>query len=230
MPLSVNKKLESIRSIFFWGNDGNFKKIPWISWNLALASKEKRGLGIGSLYSLNHALIQKWRWRFLHNPHALWLRLIVAIHGPNEGSSSFFSHIKSKGTFSLKQQFPRLFRLALNKDASVLHCWNNGWHLVWSRNVSNRTNANLLTNLLSLLQNTILNDSDDVWVWYSGNSTFTVKDARGKIDNGFLPDDGLETRWNRFLPKRSTCLFGGLSLNAFIPVRGVNCDGVTCIL
>ncbi|GJV14196.1 RNA-directed DNA polymerase, eukaryota, reverse transcriptase zinc-binding domain protein [Tanacetum coccineum] len=239
MPLSVNKKLESIRSNFFWGSDGNFKKIPWISWNLALASKEKGGLGIGSLYSLNHALIQKWRWRFLHNPHALWSRLIVAIHGPNEGSSSFFSHIKSKGvwnrivgsinimhekgfiphssmqrrvnngistkfwydtwagTFSLKQQFPRLFRLALNKDASVRDCWNNGWHLVWSRNVSNGSNANLLTNLLNLLQNTILNDSDDLWVWYSGNSTFIVKDARGKIDDGFLPDDGLETRWNR---------------------------------
>ncbi|GKF36217.1 hypothetical protein Tco_0112975, partial [Tanacetum coccineum] len=111
-----------------------------------------------------------------------------------------------------------LFRLALNKDASVRDCWNNGWHLVWSRNVSNGTNANLLTNLLSLLQNTILNDSDDVWVWYSGNSTFTVKDARGKIDDGFLPDDGLETRWNRFLQKRSTFLFGGLSVIAFLPV------------
>nr|GEV37262.1 RNA-directed DNA polymerase, eukaryota, reverse transcriptase zinc-binding domain protein [Tanacetum cinerariifolium] len=46
-------------------------------------------------------------------------------------------------------------------------------------------------------QNMALNDSEDVWVWSSGNSAFTVKDARGKIDDGFLPDDGFETRWNR---------------------------------
>ncbi|GKA55341.1 proteasome subunit beta type-5 [Tanacetum coccineum] len=46
----------------------------------ALASKEKGGLGIDSLFSLNYALIQKWRWRFINNPHALWSRLIVAIY------------------------------------------------------------------------------------------------------------------------------------------------------
>ncbi|GJS80706.1 RNA-directed DNA polymerase, eukaryota, reverse transcriptase zinc-binding domain protein [Tanacetum coccineum] len=99
MPSSVNKKLESLRSNFFWGSDEKSKKISWISWNLALASKDKGGLGIGSLFSLNHALIQKWRWRFLNNPKALWSRLIVAIHGPNEDSSTFFSHIKNKGVW-----------------------------------------------------------------------------------------------------------------------------------
>nr|GEU95953.1 RNA-directed DNA polymerase, eukaryota, reverse transcriptase zinc-binding domain protein [Tanacetum cinerariifolium] len=31
MPLLVNKKLESLRSKFFWGSDDNSKKIPWIS-------------------------------------------------------------------------------------------------------------------------------------------------------------------------------------------------------
>ncbi|GJW78515.1 hypothetical protein Tco_0140197 [Tanacetum coccineum] len=80
MPISVNKKLESLRYNFFWGSDDKSKKISWISWNLALASKEKGGLGIDSLFSLNYALIQKWRWRFINNPHALWSRLIVAIY------------------------------------------------------------------------------------------------------------------------------------------------------
>nr|GEU34439.1 reverse transcriptase domain, reverse transcriptase zinc-binding domain protein [Tanacetum cinerariifolium] len=41
MPLLVNKKLESLRSKFFWGSDDKSKKI---SWNLALASKDKGGL------------------------------------------------------------------------------------------------------------------------------------------------------------------------------------------
>ena len=59
MPVTVNNKLESLRSNLFWGSMVNGKKIPWISWKLVLASKDKGRLGIGSLYSLNHALIQK---------------------------------------------------------------------------------------------------------------------------------------------------------------------------
>nr|GEZ28079.1 RNA-directed DNA polymerase, eukaryota [Tanacetum cinerariifolium] len=53
-----------------------------------------------------------------------------------------------------------------------------------------------------------LNDSEDVWVWSSGNSAFTVKDARGKIDDSFLPDDGFKTRWNSR--------------------RGIEVDSITC--
>ncbi|GKA61897.1 RNA-directed DNA polymerase, eukaryota [Tanacetum coccineum] len=216
MPLSVNKKLESLRSNFFWGSDDNSKKIPWISWNLALASKEKGGLGIGSLYALNHALIQKWRWRFLNNPHALWTRLIVAIHGPNEDSSSFFSHIK-----------------ALNKDCLVRECWNNGWHFEWSRNISNGTNANLLAFLHCNLSDSSLNDSEDTWVWSSGNSLFSVKNARCQIDDGFLPDDGFETRWNRFLPKKIN-IFIWRTLQDRLPSRwnlsrrGIEVASITC--
>nr|GEY70380.1 RNA-directed DNA polymerase, eukaryota, reverse transcriptase zinc-binding domain protein [Tanacetum cinerariifolium] len=49
MPIKVNKKLESIRSNFFWGSDASSKKISWITWNLVLASRGNEGLGIGSL-------------------------------------------------------------------------------------------------------------------------------------------------------------------------------------
>nr|GEW61600.1 reverse transcriptase domain, reverse transcriptase zinc-binding domain protein [Tanacetum cinerariifolium] len=224
--------------------DDKSKKISWISWNLALASKEKGGLSIGSLFSLNHALIQKWHWRFINNPHALWSRLIVAIRGPNKDTSSFFSHVKSKGVWSrivgsinimhgkgfiphssiqrrfnngastkfwhdtwvgissFKHQFPRLFRLAMNRDCLVRDCWNNGWHFEWTRNVLSGSNANHMASLHNTLSAISLNDSEDAWVWSIGTPFFTVKSARGQIDNGFLPDGGLETRWNRFLPNK----------------------------
>ncbi|GJZ65980.1 RNA-directed DNA polymerase, eukaryota, reverse transcriptase zinc-binding domain protein [Tanacetum coccineum] len=216
MPLMVNKKLEALRAKFFWGSADNSHKIPWIAWDIALSSKVKGGLGIGSLYSLNHALIQKWRWRFLNNPHALWSRLIVAIHGPNEDSSSFFSHIKSKSTWyrivgsinsmhekgliplssmqrrvnngastkfwhdswtgnsPFKIQFPRLFHLSLNKDYTVNECWNNGWHLEWSRNIINGTNAAQLATLQNTISGISLNDSEDVWDWTIDNTSFSA--------------------------------------------------------
>ncbi|GKE83850.1 RNA-directed DNA polymerase, eukaryota [Tanacetum coccineum] len=151
----------------------------------------------------------------------------------NNGISTKFWYDTWVGSSSLKQQFPRLFRLALNKDASVRDCWNNGWHIVWSRNVSYGNTANLLDNLLNLLKNSTLNDSDDAWVWYSGNSSFTVKDARGKIDDVYLPDDGSETRWNRFVPKKVN-VFIWRALRDRLPTRwnlsrrGVKIASITC--
>ncbi|GJT54011.1 hypothetical protein Tco_0989065 [Tanacetum coccineum] len=99
MPSKVNNKLESMRSNFFWGSDVNVKKISWISWKSVLAFKDKGGLGIGSLYSLNQALIQKWRWLFFKNPKALWAQVIAAIYGYHQDSSYFFNHVRPQGVW-----------------------------------------------------------------------------------------------------------------------------------
>ncbi|GJS44208.1 RNA-directed DNA polymerase, eukaryota, reverse transcriptase zinc-binding domain protein [Tanacetum coccineum] len=48
---------------------------------IGLASKEKGGLGISSLYALNRALMFKWVWRFLSQNSSLWANVIKSIHG-----------------------------------------------------------------------------------------------------------------------------------------------------
>ncbi|GKA18145.1 RNA-directed DNA polymerase, eukaryota [Tanacetum coccineum] len=40
------------------------KKLTWINWKKTMARKEDGGLGIGSLYGFNMALLYKWKWRF----------------------------------------------------------------------------------------------------------------------------------------------------------------------
>nr|GFC62524.1 RNA-directed DNA polymerase, eukaryota, reverse transcriptase zinc-binding domain protein [Tanacetum cinerariifolium] len=35
-------------------------KASWVKWKSVLASKEKGGLGVSSLYALNRALMMKW--------------------------------------------------------------------------------------------------------------------------------------------------------------------------
>nr|GEX57443.1 RNA-directed DNA polymerase, eukaryota, reverse transcriptase zinc-binding domain protein [Tanacetum cinerariifolium] len=99
LPITVCKKLESIRARFFWGSDGSTKKLHWIAWNSVTASKRNGGLGIGSLFSLNHALIQKWRWRFVNHPQSLWVRLITAIHGGVQNVTTFFKNISSQSVW-----------------------------------------------------------------------------------------------------------------------------------
>nr|XP_043619810.1 uncharacterized protein LOC122591616 [Erigeron canadensis] len=81
MPKSVVKTLESLRCSVFWGGSLNIRKIHWINWNTALASKKVGGLGIGSLNVLNFSLLYKWRWRGINYRDSLWAQVILDIHG-----------------------------------------------------------------------------------------------------------------------------------------------------
>ncbi|GJR36997.1 RNA-directed DNA polymerase, eukaryota, reverse transcriptase zinc-binding domain protein [Tanacetum coccineum] len=91
-PLSVLRVLESIRSHFFNGHELKSKKSTWVKWNNMLASKEKGGLGVSSLYALNNCLMYKWVWRFYNHNTSLWARVIKAIHG-DDGSVG--KHVKA---------------------------------------------------------------------------------------------------------------------------------------
>nr|GEW66332.1 RNA-directed DNA polymerase, eukaryota, reverse transcriptase zinc-binding domain protein [Tanacetum cinerariifolium] len=53
----------------------------WVKWKPALASKDKGGLGVSSLFVLNRALMFKWVWRFITQGSSLWARVIKALHG-----------------------------------------------------------------------------------------------------------------------------------------------------
>nr|GEZ66038.1 RNA-directed DNA polymerase, eukaryota, reverse transcriptase zinc-binding domain protein [Tanacetum cinerariifolium] len=66
---------------FFNGNNLDSKRSIWVSWNKVLTSKERGGLGVSSLFTLNRALMFKWVWRFFNQSDSLWVRVIHAIHG-----------------------------------------------------------------------------------------------------------------------------------------------------
>lgn len=80
-PEKVLEELERIRMRFFWGADVGKKKMTWIAWKKTLASKEKGGLGIGSLKGQNMALLGKWWWKFMDSSPGLWKEVIKSLHG-----------------------------------------------------------------------------------------------------------------------------------------------------
>ncbi|KAL4585017.1 hypothetical protein LXL04_009630 [Taraxacum kok-saghyz] len=82
--MGVLKTLEQLRSRFFRGVDHAGNKMAWISWDKVCASKEKGGLGVGSFYALNRALLFKWVWRFKSQPCAFWVTVVKAIHGSED--------------------------------------------------------------------------------------------------------------------------------------------------
>ncbi|XP_071726970.1 uncharacterized protein [Rutidosis leptorrhynchoides] len=73
---------------FFWGSEGNSKKIHFVNWNSILAFLNKGGLGIGSLKAFNCSLLSKWIWRSMHSVGSTWVNLLKSIHGENIGLDS----------------------------------------------------------------------------------------------------------------------------------------------
>ncbi|GJU03453.1 hypothetical protein Tco_1113791 [Tanacetum coccineum] len=64
VPMCVLHMLEDYFALFFSGPAMklNSKKTSWVKWKNVLASKEKGGLGVSSLYALNRGLMFKWIW------------------------------------------------------------------------------------------------------------------------------------------------------------------------
>ncbi|GKE02536.1 RNA-directed DNA polymerase, eukaryota, reverse transcriptase zinc-binding domain protein [Tanacetum coccineum] len=81
MPATVRKKLEAMPNRFFLCGDLGDRKVSWIKWSTCLAYKAMGGLGIGSIFDLNVALLFKWIWRFRCCPNDLWVKVVKAILG-----------------------------------------------------------------------------------------------------------------------------------------------------
>nr|GEX99563.1 RNA-directed DNA polymerase, eukaryota [Tanacetum cinerariifolium] len=132
-PKSVLHSMESIRRKFFYGANDDIKKITWISWSKVLGAKDKRGLGVSSLYGLNRALLFKWVWRFLSKDNSLWSRVIYSIHG-DYFSNAVVSHSSlwksiSREIDSIKSQGIDLishFRIRVGNDSNTKF-WKDHW-------------------------------------------------------------------------------------------------------
>ncbi|GJV59705.1 RNA-directed DNA polymerase, eukaryota, reverse transcriptase zinc-binding domain protein [Tanacetum coccineum] len=211
---------------------GRSTLISSVLGSIVLASKGKWGLGIGSLYSLNHALIQKWRWRFFNNPQSLWVRLLTSIHSDTEDASIFFSHVGNQGVWG-----------RIVGSINTMHAKGFIPHSFLHKRVNNGTSTKFCNACIygSLGQGDIkegLRDGSMVlglglWSKRQGVPSFTVKTTREHIDQCYFPNSGLETRWNRYLPKKIN-IFIWRALRDRLPTRwnlsrkGIDVDSLFC--
>ena len=84
MPKSVVNRLEKLQRDFLWGGGSLERKVHLIKWEVVCTQREKGGLGIRKIDSLNKALLGKWLWRFAVEKDNLWRLMIGVKYGQEE--------------------------------------------------------------------------------------------------------------------------------------------------
>ncbi|GKA65576.1 RNA-directed DNA polymerase, eukaryota, reverse transcriptase zinc-binding domain protein [Tanacetum coccineum] len=93
VPMKVLHRIESVRCHFFNGSDRLEKKPIWVKWKSVLASKEKGGLGVSSLYALNRAIVQV---NLLNLYPSVWLDIVHEVEKLKGHGIDLMSYIQKK--------------------------------------------------------------------------------------------------------------------------------------
>ncbi|GJV76921.1 RNA-directed DNA polymerase, eukaryota [Tanacetum coccineum] len=105
------------------------------------------------------------------------------------------------GDAPLYDLFPRLFSLEMSSDVTVATKLHGLLSDSFRRLVRGGIEAQQLAHLQNLVGTSILSNSDDRWVCnLNGDGSFQVKNIRCLLDEYFLPNDPVATRWVKFIP------------------------------
>ncbi|GJV60394.1 hypothetical protein Tco_1466494, partial [Tanacetum coccineum] len=140
--------------------DSDERKATWISWKKVAASKLEGGLGVNNIFALNHALLYKLVWRFRMQPNALWSQVV------GDGQGTRFWLDKWVGDQTLKDAYPRIFALELDKEIKVVAKLEQrdglGSYLRLPRGGIEEVQMMEMRSAISLI---ILSPAPDTWVW-----------------------------------------------------------------
>ncbi|GJX16437.1 RNA-directed DNA polymerase, eukaryota, reverse transcriptase zinc-binding domain protein [Tanacetum coccineum] len=232
VPSAIERNLESMRNNFFIGGDLEDGKMTWVTWKKCLASKEHGGLGHGSIFALNIALMFKWIWRFRVSCEDLWIKAtkhltekgidILSLCKRKVGDKSSISVWDDDwcGDRPLKLQFPRVYALDDAKSYTVVERLKLlDWFSVFRRPPRGCDEILQYTALRACTSQVTLSSQKDGWIWsHGGSDDFFVASAHGFIDDVILDVDYVATRWNRLVPTKVNVFFWRLNLNR-IPTR-----------
>ncbi|GJT18001.1 RNA-directed DNA polymerase, eukaryota, reverse transcriptase zinc-binding domain protein [Tanacetum coccineum] len=194
VPESILKYLERLRATFFWGGSSESRNISWIKWPNVLASRDKGGLGVGSLKAFNLALLQKWRWRLVNNSNLLWVKLIKSIHRDEAGL--YPKVCKTQGVWSkIVASISYLHSNNIIPRGTLHYQLGNGQF------GSGKILGTLLAALLSEIHHVSTSSNIDTWIWsLSMDGSFSVRETRQHIDDVILPSLDTPTRWCKSIP------------------------------
>ncbi|GJX49572.1 RNA-directed DNA polymerase, eukaryota, reverse transcriptase zinc-binding domain protein [Tanacetum coccineum] len=232
VPKGVLSKMESIRRNFFNGVENAEKKMSLIGWN--------------KIFAYNRALLFKWIWR------SPWLDIVNEVRKLASKGIDLLSLVKKKvgngeatsfwndvwlGDFPLKQTYPRLYFLELDKHVSVASKLRaNSLISSFRRSPRSGIEEEQLLLLISNTSSVILPNISDRWSWLLDPSgDFSVKSTREFIDDSMLPKTDVPTRWVKSIPIKINIFAWRVSLDKLptrlnLSLRGLDIPSIICPL
>nr|GEZ84824.1 RNA-directed DNA polymerase, eukaryota, reverse transcriptase zinc-binding domain protein [Tanacetum cinerariifolium] len=129
--------------------------------------------------------------------------LISMMHKKIEnGLNTSFLEDRWRGEQRLKEVFPRIYTLEVNKHISVAFKFEQtSLSSSLRRMLRSGIESEQWDQLLDSLEGVMLNPSEDRWSWdLNGSGEFLVASTRRYIDNNRLPDIFSKTRWIKEVP------------------------------
>ncbi|GJV74409.1 RNA-directed DNA polymerase, eukaryota [Tanacetum coccineum] len=139
------------------------------------------------------------------------------------------------GETPLFTRYNRLYHLDQDKDCLIIDRINNGqWSWNWSRTNLGVRNLAYLCDMLNEIGQLNIDVNEDTCTWSLGpNGTFTVKDARYRIDQNILPTLAHATTWDKSIPRKVNVFMWRLSLDRLphrlnLSSRGMDIPAISC--
>ncbi|GKA96271.1 RNA-directed DNA polymerase, eukaryota [Tanacetum coccineum] len=240
-PQAVVKSLESIRNRIFIDAGSDERKTTWISWKKVLASKREGSLRVNSIFALNHALLFKWVWRFRMQLNVIWTKdkgvdlMEFCQKKVGDGQGTRFWPDKWVGDQTLKETYPRIFALELDKEIKVVVKLEQIDGLGSYRRLPRGGIEEVqVMELRYVISSIIMAPVPDRWVWTLDDSrSFTVGSARVYIDKKLLISGSDSTRWCKVVPLKVNILAWRISLDKLptrmnLDVRGFDVSLILC--
>nr|GEY09458.1 RNA-directed DNA polymerase, eukaryota [Tanacetum cinerariifolium] len=134
----------------------------------------------------------------------------------------------------LRDSFPRIFALELDKDVSVASKMREDMAGSFRRNVQDGVEHQHFSELVSMLESVSLSSAQDIWCCdLSGDGEFRVKGIRNQVDDLFLPFHSASTRWVKYIPIKIN-VFAWRVYHECLPTRSnlfqrrVSLDSLSC--
>ncbi|KAJ9538095.1 hypothetical protein OSB04_030828 [Centaurea solstitialis] len=158
--MKVINILESHRCRFFWGGTDNQKKICWMAWENVIRDKSCGGLGIGSLCSLNMALLAKWRWRERTETDAIWLKVVQHCNLETDNHNR-----RIKGVWDRIYAVEKELRdLGINLD-TLMHLEDDGSRWVWELEANQTFTVRSLRKMIDVISLPLSNQDTEWSKW-----------------------------------------------------------------